>query len=835
MTAAAVRDARAAEVRAEQDARFRALVQYSSDIITVLAADGTVRYNTPAIETVLGWQAEEMVGRSAFDFVHPDDLDMVVRAFGETLAAPGVAVPVTFRFLHRDGHWVYLEAIGSNHLDDPQVQGMVVNSRDLTERRRVEASLHETRQRYQMLIEQVPVGILFTDAAGQVTNANPAALAIFGSPNEAATTAFNVRTMEQLVGPGVRAAYGRVLDQHSIERLEVSYLSYWGKRAELRLVVTPLIEPPGRLVGTVSIIEDVTDRARATREKAALLEIARDISGTLDQAAILERVHRRAAELLPCDLAATWIVDSGHGGLHGLIAHGLPPALVQAADAISLQADHPLIAAISAGRTIVLNAADLQQPAAREHLLALGIGAAAITPLVVRGEVTGALAALRGPDGAPFTPDEVQLFEGIGRQVALMLGAAALHRAEQEEAAISNALARVGRELISSLSSPDVLDRLCEVTARVLGCDRTHTLLFDAADRVYRIAAAYGDGPEEVAAARTLRLPESFSPSLTARLRDDDVTQAQRGLDPKVVAINEHLGISAVMYLALRRGDELIGMLSAEYHGGPRSFSPQQERIGRGIAQLASLTLEDVRLVDELERANQLKSEFVATMSHELRTPLNIILGYHGLLLDGTFGDLTAEQRDALERSDRNARALLEMISTTLDLSRLEAGQLRLDVREFGLAELLHELDLETRELARPPGVHLEWHAAPPLLRLRTDAAKLKVVVKNLVGNALKFTDAGRIAVHATARDSGIEIVVSDTGVGIAAELQPAIFEAFRQVGVSATRQGGVGLGLYIVRRLLDELGGMVEVESTPGEGSTFRVTLPATPLGGPG
>jgi signal transduction histidine kinase len=342
-----------------------------------------------------------------------------------------------------------------------------------------------------------------------------------------------------------------------------------------------------------------------------------------------------------------------------------------------------------------------------------------------------------------------------------------------------------------------------------------------------RIAAGYGDAPDEALVSTAMRFPAAMAESVMARLRDDDVTQLDRSLDGPVATLNDHYGVSAAMYLALRRGPALIGLQSASYRGGPQRFTPRQERIARGIAQIASLALEVSRLVDELERANRLKSEFVATMSHELRTPLNIILGYQGLLLDETFGGLTDEQRDALERSERNARSLLELISATLDLSRLESGRLPLDLREFDPTTLLRELELESHDLALFPGVRIEWAPMPRLPRLHSDPARLKVVLKNLLGNAAKYTHAGRISVDAGPRDDGVEFAVADTGIGIAPELVPAIFEAFRQVGEGVPLQGGVGLGLYIVRRLLGELGGDIQVESEPGRGSTFRVFVP--------
>jgi PAS domain S-box-containing protein len=809
---------------ASSEARFRALLQYSSDVITVLAVDGTVLYNTPAVRPVLGYEPEELHGRSAFEYVHPSDIDHVLERFGQALAEPGVAVPVTFRFRHRDGHWVPLESIGSNRLDDPDVRGVVVNSRDVTKRQRVEAALRASQQLYELLVQQVPVGIVFTDPDGQVTSANPTALTILGSPSEDATRRFNVLSLEPLRRAGVAALYERVFAEHSVQRAEVSYVSFWGKRSDLRLMVAPLFEQPRRLVGTVTFVEDVTDRARADREKAALLEIARDLSGTLDPRDILERVQRRAAELLPCDRVATWILDP-QSRCRGLTRGQITGRLFGDDTEGAGQPSAALLEAVRAGQTIVIDDIDQQAWIPATQLRSLNIGALIMAPLIVGGAVSGALVALRGPSADGFNGNEVQLFEGIAHKVALMLGAADVHHAQQQEAAISSALMRVGHELIAALNTPDLLGRLCETTAQVLECDRSHTLLFDTEARVYRFAGSFGLPPEERTLWHALCLPEALGGDVVERLHTDDVTQLDAQRDPIHAALAAEQGITAMIYMALRRGRELIGIQTAAYRGGRTAFSPQQERIARGIAQLASLALENARLMRELEHANQLKSEFVATMSHELRTPLNIILGYHSLLLDGTFGELDPEQRDSVERADRNARALAELISATLDMSRLQAGHLPFDLRQFDLGGLLHELEAETRDLPHAPGVQLEWTPLPTLPPLYSDPAKIKVVLKNLIGNAIKFTAHGAIGVSAQVGNGGIEISVCDSGSGIAPELLPVIFEPFRQA--VDTHHGGVGLGLYIVRRLLTELGGTVEVQSALDRGSTFRVWLP--------
>jgi len=233
-------------------------------------------------------------------------------------------------------------------------------------------------------------------------------------------------------------------------------------------------------------------------------------------------------------------------------------------------------------------------------------------------------------------------------------------------------------------------------------------------------------------------------------------------------------------------------------------------------------------LMEQMEASNRLKSDFVATMSHELRTPLNAIMGYDDLLLDGGFGPVPADQADILKRIGRSAHQLLELINATLDLSRLESGRLSIERAPVAVPDLLRALAEEMADAPSKPGVTLCWNVPAVLPRLYTDPVKVKVIVKNLIANALKFTDHGTVEVAARAGDGGVQISVRDTGIGINAEILPIIFEAFRQADSSSTRRyAGVGLGLYIVRRLLDMLGGTISVETAESRGSTFSIWLP--------
>ncbi len=244
--------------------------------------------------------------------------------------------------------------------------------------------------------------------------------------------------------------------------------------------------------------------------------------------------------------------------------------------------------------------------------------------------------------------------------------------------------------------------------------------------------------------------------------------------------------------------------------------------------ELESRVQELAKAKEAAEAADRAKSEFLATMSHELRTPLNVILGYIDMLLEMPEDFSARQQQGFLQRVGKNARGLYDLITSVLDFNRLEAGRVPLAIIEANAREILFEVEKETQGLRELSELTYRWVIAEDLPLLRTDVGKLKVVLKNLLGNAVKFTKAGGVTVSATRQDDGVLFCVSDTGVGIPASQQSLIFEAFQKAEGSNEQNGdGVGLGLHIAKRLLDLLGGTIAVESTEGRGATFRVWLP--------
>ncbi len=401
----------------------------------------------------------------------------------------------------------------------------------------------------------------------------------------------------------------------------------------------------------------------------------------------------------------------------------------------------------------------------------------------------------------------------------------------RSEGEVSAAMATVGHEMMSSLDTPVLLERLSQLTAQVLDADSTCAFLRDPEDGSYFPVSAFGPGgAEEWEYLRAIRYPAEVVGPLAARITEAGGSMQFGRREADILApgtIPEKFDWQQVLFVGLRRGEQVSGVLAA-YRRQPLPYDAQKIRIARGIANIASLALAHAQMVEKLEGANSLKSEFVATMSHELRTPLNIVIGYTSLLLEGAFGALSTEQEGPLQRVDKSARELLELIDATLNLSRLESGRVSLDPGDVRIPELFDSIESETRELFSKPGLRSSWEVTPNLPILYTDGLKLKVVLKNLIGNAVKFTEDGSVSVHVRAAEGGVEFSVADTGRGIDTKHLALIFEPFRQLERSETRRyGGVGLGLYIVRRLVEMLRGTITVESEVGRGSVFRVWVP--------
>ncbi|HEY3565619.1 MAG TPA: GAF domain-containing sensor histidine kinase, partial [Casimicrobiaceae bacterium] len=295
------------------------------------------------------------------------------------------------------------------------------------------------------------------------------------------------------------------------------------------------------------------------------------------------------------------------------------------------------------------------------------------------------------------------------------------------------------------------------------------------------------------------------------------------------------IGAHAVMVAPMLWETRALGAISVgREHPGP--FSDKEIALLKTFADQAVIAIQNARLFHEiedksrqLEVANKHKSEFLANMSHELRTPLNAIIGFSEVLLERLFGELNAKQDDYLKDIHSSGRHLLSLINDILDLSKIEAGRMELEPSRVDADTAIANALTLIRERAQAHGITLVKDVDASLGTILADERKFKQILVNLLSNAVKFTpDGGRIEVNARRVEGAAEIAVVDTGIGIAAEDQAAVFEEFRQVGRDYTKkQEGTGLGLALTRKFVELHGGRIWLESTPGRGSTFTFTIP--------
>ena len=294
------------------------------------------------------------------------------------------------------------------------------------------------------------------------------------------------------------------------------------------------------------------------------------------------------------------------------------------------------------------------------------------------------------------------------------------------------------------------------------------------------------------------------------------------------------IGYRSLLMVPMLRDGQPVGVVGVGDRE-PGGLSNKHVALVRIFADQAVIAIENVRLFNELESANREleaasrhKSEFLANMSHELRTPLNAVIGFSEVLLQRMFGELNPKQDEYLQDIYASGQHLLSLINDILDLSKIEAGRMELELADFDLPTAIENALILVRERAGRRGIALHQAVDLRLGPIRGDERKIKQVLLNILSNALKFTpEGGRIGVRAGLADGMAEISVADTGVGIAPEDQEAVFEEFRQVGTAAKKVEGTGLGLALSRKFIELHGGRIWVQSQVGVGSTFTFTIP--------
>jgi signal transduction histidine kinase len=387
----------------------------------------------------------------------------------------------------------------------------------------------------------------------------------------------------------------------------------------------------------------------------------------------------------------------------------------------------------------------------------------------------------------------------------------------------------------STFDLQTVLDTLVESAARL--CEAEKASINRAEDGGYRAVSMYGFSPEYSQFAATHLIPTGQGSVVGRTVAGGATVQIPDVMadpDYKNTQFTKLGNVRTLLGVPMLRDGTPTGVI-VMIRSEVRPFTEKQIELAQTFADQAVIASENARLFEEIqeksrqvEEASRHKSQFLANMSHELRTPLNAILGYAELVLDGIYGDAPEKMRNVLERIQTNGKHLLGLINDVLDLSKIEAGQLTLTLNDYSIKDMMHGVFVAVEPLAGNKKLNFKLEVPPNLPPAHGDERRLSQVLLNLVGNAIKFTDTGEVAMKASAANGSYTIAVADTGPGIAEADQAKIFEEFQQSESTHTKaKGGTGLGLAIAKRIVEMHGGRLWVESAVGNGSTFLFTVP--------
>ncbi len=585
----------------------------------------------------------------------------------------------------------------------------------------------------------------------------------------------------------------------------------------------------------------------ALEQQTATAEILRVISRSqTDVQPVFDTIVRSAVRLCDGLFGALYQFDGEL--LHHVAQHNFTP---EAVDEMHRVFPTRPTRAVGASRAIleraVVQIPDVEvDPEYQQQALSRAVGYRSLlsVPMLREGAPMGVITVGRAEAGS-FSDSEIELLKTFADQAVIAVENVRLFKeleARTRELTQSveqlTALGEVSRAVSSTLDVETVLDTIVSRATQLAGADGCAISEYDDATGMFHVRATHGIDTALIGTLRAMplrkgegvggRATELREPIQIADIAVPDAYQSPL----RDVLIGA--GFRAVLSVPLLREEQIIGSLSLS-RKAPGEFPPEVIDVLKTFATQSALAIQNARLFREiadksrqLEAASRHKSEFLANMSHELRTPLNAIIGFSEVLTERMFGELNEKQDEYLKDIHASGQHLLSLINDILDLSKIEAGRMELEVTDFDLPSAIDNALTLVRERATRRGITLGHSVDERLGQIRGDERKVKQVLLNLLSNALKFTpEGGRIDVSARVQDGVAEVSVADTGVGIAPEDQEAVFEEFRQVGTADKKVEGTGLGLALSRKFIELHGGRIWLKSQVGHGSTFTFTLP--------
>lgn len=570
------------------------------------------------------------------------------------------------------------------------------------------------------------------------------------------------------------------------------------------------------------------------QEFNALYTLTRQVASLLDLEEILDLVVSSAVNLTGAEEGSLMLLDRSSGELYLRASRYLSEATARKTRV--RVTDTLMGRVVQSGRPIMMSAEELVRVQS-----AYLVKSILSVPMLFAERVIGVLSVANRRSGRKFSEHEVHLLSTLAGSAAIAIEHAQLFSEVRRRASELAALIEIDRHISSTLDLTVVLERIAAHAQELLTADDSEVYLLESDGQTLRAIVALGDYAEEIKA-KPLQLGQGIVGVVAQSGVAEMVNDTDR--DPRSVVIpGTPLDHESLVCAPLVFKEKLLGVMTAVRNGEHPAFQTRDLEFLRGLAGQAAIAIENARLfasererVAELLRTlekqrelDRLRSEFIQNISHELRTPLAIVRGYAELLDTGELGLLPDDQQAAVAVMARRTRMLSKMLDDLLAILTAETGD---GARQpIDLGQLVDNLVLDFQAVAFQNHLAITAEIEPTLPPIQGDPIQLRRMLDNLLSNAVKFTPTGgQITVRLCAADGLVELAVMDTGIGIAAEKLPRIFDRFYQIDGSTTRRyGGVGLGLALVREIAQSHGGTVSVESEVGRGSMFRVLLPVS------
>jgi signal transduction histidine kinase len=655
-------------------------------------------------------------------------------------------------------------------------------------------------------------------------------------------TALNVPLMRE--GAAIGAISLRRAEAHPFSERQVALLETFADQAVIAIenvrLFTELQEKNRALTDAHAQVTESLEQQTATSE---ILQV---ISASPTQLQpVLDAISERAARL--CDAWNGTIVLGDGQGLRMEAHYG--PLTEQLG--IRLPIDQGSVSGRAFLERHPVHVDDLSEaadfPLGRQIAIRFGVRTILAVPLLREAVPIGVI-LIRRTEIRPFSNKQIALLQTFADQAVIAIENVRLFKELQARTAELTrsvdeltALGEVSQALSSTLDLETVLTTIVSRAVHLSGLDGGVVFEYDddTEEFVHRAATETGGTLAEARRATRVRKGEGVVGRTAITLEPvqvPDIT-APHAYESRLRGNLIESGVRAVLAVPMVRDADLIGCLVVS-RNQPGDFPAETVELLRTFATQSALAIQNARLFHEiadksrqLEAASQHKSEFLANMSHELRTPLNAIIGFSEVLAQGMFGEVNDKQSEYLHDILESGRHLLSLINDILDLSKIEAGRMELELSEFDLPQAIQNALTLVRERALRRGIALHHIIDDQVADIRADERKVKQVLLNLLSNAIKFTpEGGRIDVGARLHDDVAEVSVTDTGIGIAPTDQDTVFEEFRQVGAADKKAEGTGLGLTLSRKFIELHGGKIWVQSEVGRGSTFTFTLPVSP-----